>query len=162
MRSSFPVPRQNSLRVQITLLPIPLRLAREKIVGFVGWLLGGRQKVIVQRKVANESATAARQAHSSCQCSMRLMTNRGESSISEFVSMVQSTELRHGHHFCIQSSVLFPRTPARCLLRQPEMRSVVVVVADVFAHQTLQVPLVEHDHVVPRQNDIRAKLVCFQ
>ena len=36
----------------------------------------------------------------------------------------------------------------RCLLLYTKMRTFLVVVADVFGHQTLQMPLVENNHMV--------------
>src|ERR1039458_1553954 len=41
-----------------------------------------------------------------------------------------------------------PDSAARRFLAQPEMRPVLVIVADVFAEKAFQMPFVEHDHVV--------------
>jgi hypothetical protein len=39
-------------------------------------------------------------------------------------------------------------TARRCSLRQREMSSIFMVVADVFIHQLFQMPVIHHDHRV--------------
>lgn len=36
----------------------------------------------------------------------------------------------------------------RCFLAQPEMRSILVVVADIFVEKAFQMPFVEHNHMI--------------
>ena len=62
--------------------------------------------------------------------------------------MVQAAKPRHGDDFAICVGIRLCSTPRRCSLRQRKMRSVIVVIADVLTHQSLQVPFVEHNDVV--------------
>jgi len=62
--------------------------------------------------------------------------------------MVQAAKPRHGDDFAICVGIRLCSTPRRRSLRQRKMRSVIVVIADVLRHQSLQVLFVEHNDVV--------------
>jgi hypothetical protein len=62
--------------------------------------------------------------------------------------MMQATESRNGNYLRGCWSVLCRLPVTWSLLVQAKMGSVVMVVADIFGHETLQVALVKHDHMV--------------
>jgi len=62
--------------------------------------------------------------------------------------MMQATQSRHGNDFAIRPCIPFRLAPGRRLLPQPEVSTVLVIVVDVIAHETLQMALVEHDDMV--------------
>ena len=62
--------------------------------------------------------------------------------------MVQAAEPRHRYDPAIYARILARFTTGRRSLREREMRSIVVVVMDVLAHQSFQMPLIDDDHVV--------------
>ena len=72
--------------------------------------------------------------------------------------MVQAAESLHRYDLAACIGILFCFTTSRRSLPQCKVRSVVVIVADVLIHEALQMPFVEHDHVVSRQNSIG---LCF-
>jgi hypothetical protein len=62
--------------------------------------------------------------------------------------MMQAAKSGFGYYHTTRADV-YRRDPARRrLLLQREVRSVLVVVADILAHQSFQMSLVEHDHMV--------------
>ncbi|HVU48664.1 MAG TPA: hypothetical protein VHD85_21230 [Terracidiphilus sp.] len=67
---------------------------------------------------------------------------------SDVVSMMQAAEPRHGNDFCIQCCVLLGLAPTRSVFSQPEMRSIFVVIADVFVHQAFQMALIKNDDMI--------------
>jgi hypothetical protein len=62
--------------------------------------------------------------------------------------MVQTAKPWHRNHPATWARSSNGLTSCRGLLFQPEVRPVVVVVADVLDHQALEMPLVEHDEVI--------------
>ena len=73
---------------------------------------------------------------------------RSNSSGSQTVTVMQATKSWHGHDPATYIRVLLCFTTRRCSLCQREMRSVVVIVADVLVHQAFQMPFIENDHMV--------------
>src|ERR1035437_1837621 len=66
---------------------------------------------------------------------------------SQVIAMMQSTEPWYGDD--CTARVCFPRVAARrSLLIQPKVSAIFVIVADVLVHQTLQMPLVQDDHMI--------------
>ena len=64
------------------------------------------------------------------------------------VAMVESAEARQSHNLCSSVSVLRHRPPRRCRLAEAQVRTVVVVVGDVFAQEPTEMSFVEDDDVV--------------
>ena len=62
--------------------------------------------------------------------------------------MVQTAEPWHRNHPAIWARISNGLASSRCLFLQPEMRSVIMVVANVLVHETLEMPLVEDNHVI--------------
>ena len=62
--------------------------------------------------------------------------------------MMQAAETRHGNDFRTHGTFHRCIATRRSLLPQPEMRPVVVVVADVLGHEPFQMAFIEHDHMV--------------
>jgi hypothetical protein len=62
--------------------------------------------------------------------------------------MMQAAEPWHGYDSAICVGIRLFSTPRRSSLLQRKMRPVVVVVADVPAHQSSQMPFIEHDDMV--------------
>ena len=62
--------------------------------------------------------------------------------------MVQTAEPRHRNHPATWARNSNGLAPCRGLLLQPEVRPVLVVVTDVLAHQTLQMPFVYYDDMI--------------
>ena len=62
--------------------------------------------------------------------------------------MMEAAEPRKREHRATYFRVLRDLTASRSLLIQSEMRSVLVIVADVLVHQALEMRLVEHDHMI--------------
>src|ERR1017187_5123385 len=62
--------------------------------------------------------------------------------------MVQTAESRHRNHPATWARNSNGLAPCRGLLLQPEVRPVLVVVTDVLAHQTLQMPFVYYDDMI--------------
>ena len=62
--------------------------------------------------------------------------------------MMQPAEPRQGNDLCIHDGVLFGFSSSRSLFHQAEMRSVVMIVADVLAHQAFQMALVKDDDMI--------------
>jgi hypothetical protein len=62
--------------------------------------------------------------------------------------MMQASESWHGYDPATRIVLDLGSTTRRSSLLQCKMRSVVVVIADVFAHKAFQMPFVEHDYVV--------------
>ena len=66
----------------------------------------------------------------------------------EIVTMMQTAEPRHGDHFATSFGICGCSPPARRLLRKSKMGSVLMIVADVIGHETLQMALVEDDDMI--------------
>src|ERR1019366_1157505 len=64
------------------------------------------------------------------------------------VAVMQTTEPWHANHLGLHRSVLCSRSAHRRLLCQPEMCSVVVVVANIFGHEAFEMAFVENDDVI--------------
>ena len=62
--------------------------------------------------------------------------------------MVQTAEPRHRNHPATLARNSSGLASCRCLLLQAEMRSVIMVVADILGHQPFEMSLVEHDDMV--------------
>ena len=62
--------------------------------------------------------------------------------------MMQAIKPRYRYDSATGIGTLLCLTTVRSSLLQREVRPVIVVVADVLAHQSLQMPFVEHDHMV--------------
>jgi len=61
--------------------------------------------------------------------------------------MVQAANPRHGDD-CAASALLECRPIGGCLLVEPEVRTVLMVVAHIFIHQPIQMALVHHNHMI--------------
>ena len=64
------------------------------------------------------------------------------------VTMVQPAEARKGPNLASNFGSQRDRPTCWRVLREPQMRPVLMVVVHVFGHQSLQMPLVQYDHVV--------------
>jgi hypothetical protein len=64
------------------------------------------------------------------------------------VTMVQPAESREGLSPVSLCRTDRGRTPFRSVLRQSQMRSVLMVVANIFGHQPLEMAFIQHDHVI--------------
>ena len=64
------------------------------------------------------------------------------------VPMVQAANSRKGSNFASTSSGHGSRPTYWRVFCQPQVRPVLVVVADVFCHQPLQMPFIQNDYVV--------------
>src|ERR1700749_4947272 len=62
--------------------------------------------------------------------------------------MMQTAKPWHRYDLAICAAVLLWLASFRRSFRQPEMRSILVVVTDVFVHQAFQVAFIDNDHVV--------------
>jgi len=62
--------------------------------------------------------------------------------------MMQSAQSRHRDDFAIRNGIRFVFAPAGRLLRQREVRPVLVVIANEFGHEPFQVAFVEDDHMI--------------
>jgi hypothetical protein len=67
---------------------------------------------------------------------------------SNVVSMVKSTNSRHGDNLAVGICILCRHTACRSLFAQAKMSPVLVVKPDVLVHEASQVTLVQNDHVV--------------
>jgi hypothetical protein len=77
-----------------------------------------------------------------------LRIDRIGSSGRQIVSMMQTAEPQHRHNFSARIGVLRCLAAGGRFLRQPEMRSVVVVITDVVIHQAFEVPFIGNDDMV--------------
>ena len=66
----------------------------------------------------------------------------------EIVTVMQSTQSRHRDDLAIGASSIFRLAAGRRSLRQREMSSILVVIADVFSHEVFQMALVDDDRMV--------------
>ena len=66
----------------------------------------------------------------------------------EGITMMQATESGKRLNPASVSRVPRDRAPLGRVLGEPQMGSVLVVVADIFVHESLQMPFIEHDHMV--------------
>src|ERR1017187_8249644 len=64
------------------------------------------------------------------------------------VTMVQSSESRERFNLAASCSAAHDWPSYRSILRKPEMSAVLVIVAYIFGHEPLQVPLINDDNVV--------------
>ena len=62
--------------------------------------------------------------------------------------MMQTTKARHRDNVLRVRRLYCCRSVVGSLLRQPEMRAVVVVVVDVLVHEALKMALVENDNMI--------------
>ena len=100
-------------------------------------------------KRSAKNCTTSQQAHDSC-CLSSISLKAGPSKASgcQIVTMVQATEPWHGYNFTSRDWILRDFTASRSFFLQSKMRPVVVVVADVFTHQALEMAFVQDDHMV--------------
>jgi hypothetical protein len=82
----------------------------------------------------------------SSQC--RSEIGRRSGSGSQIVAMMQAAEPRHGYNSGACIVALLGLTTSRRSLRQRQMRSVVMVIADVIIHEPFQVAFIEDDHMI--------------
>ena len=61
----------------------------------------------------------------------------------QIVAMMQAAESRHRDDFGSDRRAFCPLSACRSLLLQPEMRSVIVVVTNVFGHEPFQMALIQ-------------------
>ena len=67
--------------------------------------------------------------------------------------MMQAAEPRHGNDLRAHA-LCWPRSATcRSLLVQPEMRTIIVVIANVLGHEPFQMAFIEHDHMVEADRD---------
>ncbi len=66
----------------------------------------------------------------------------------QVVTMMQTAKPRHRYDSATGFGTLLCLTTGWCSLLQREVRPVIVVVADVFAQESHQMPFVEYDHMV--------------
>src|ERR1035438_5272080 len=66
----------------------------------------------------------------------------------QIVTMMKTSEPWHRCNLATDTGILSCLTPAGRSLRQREMRSVFMVITNVFADQAFQMPFVENNHVV--------------
>lgn len=104
--------------------------------------------LVAGRKSSISHAAAGKRTHVYYELSIVLEMNSHRTSSSEVVSMMQAAERRHGNDIRIRRRALHGPSLSRRLLAQPEMRPILVVIADVFVHQPFQMVLVEHDDMV--------------
>jgi hypothetical protein len=64
------------------------------------------------------------------------------------VAVVQSTESRKRSNVACRGRASLRRSTHRRVFRKPQMRSVLVVAADVLSHEAFQMPLVQNDHMI--------------
>ena len=64
------------------------------------------------------------------------------------LAMMQAAKPGHPNDFAPGLGVTHRRATGRRFLRQREMSSIVVIIADVLIHQALQMALIENDHMV--------------
>ena len=62
--------------------------------------------------------------------------------------MMEAAESRDRHDAATRVGAPCGHSSERCLLRKTKMSPVVMVVADIFGHETLEMPLVEPNHVI--------------
>ena len=62
--------------------------------------------------------------------------------------MMETTEPREREHRATCAWVIHHHTASRSFLAEPKMRSVLVVIANVFVHQAFQMSLIHDDHVI--------------
>src|ERR1017187_106168 len=74
--------------------------------------------------------------------------DRRANSGSQIVAMMQTAEPGHGYDSGTCFEILLCATTGRSSLRQGQMCPIVVVVTDVFIHQTFQMPFIHDDYVV--------------
>lgn len=111
------------------------------------WWRRNRDGDTKAESAAHTSATSANV--SAADFAMTLATRSNNGSSREVIAMMQATQSRHGHNFCVGwSCQRCCISTSRRLLAQPEMSAVLVVIADVLAHQVFQMALVEDDHMV--------------
>ena len=61
---------------------------------------------------------------------------------------MQAAKSWHGYDSATYIRVLLWFTTRRCTLCKRKMRAVLVIITDVLAHQPLQMPLVQYDHMI--------------
>ena len=93
--------------------------------------------------------TIAQRAHFSHGSSLASRENvRYRNSGSPVVAMMQAAEPGHYDDFASSLRVTHCYTTGRCFLRQREMSSIVVIIADVITHKALQMAFIQDDHMV--------------
>ena len=68
--------------------------------------------------------------------------------LSPLVSMVQSTDSRQCDYFRRRRRSVRDRSQARCVLVQPQVATVLMIVADVSSHETDEMTCAENHHVL--------------
>src|SRR5215472_17759771 len=66
----------------------------------------------------------------------------------EVVTMVQSAEAGPGMNPVADYRTTLDRAPRWGVFRQPQMRPILVVIADILSHEPLQMPFIEDNHVI--------------
>jgi len=67
---------------------------------------------------------------------------------SQIISIMQPADSGHGNDLSVRCRILFSLSLSRGFLAQPEMRPVLVVVADVLGHQSFQMALIQDDDMI--------------
>ena len=62
--------------------------------------------------------------------------------------MMEAAEPRHGYDLRAHGWIHRSFPDSRSLFPQSEMRSVVLVIANVFGHELFQVAFIEHDYMI--------------
>lgn len=72
--------------------------------------------------------------------------------------MVQSAESWKGLNLASDGRTDRNRPTRWCVLREPQMRAVFVVVAHILGHQALQMPLIQDDYAVQQVSSVGLSL----
>jgi hypothetical protein len=93
------------------------------------------------KKASLERMKSSSEGRYACLCPSRYQNG-------QIVALVQSAEPRHRYDSAISAGISPRLTTSGCFLRQPEVRSVIVVVVDVLNQEALEMPFVQGNHVV--------------
>ena len=66
----------------------------------------------------------------------------------QIVAMMQPAESWHRYNPSTYTGLLLSFTTGKRYLRQREMSSILMIVPNVLVHQTVQMTLIEHDHMI--------------
>jgi hypothetical protein len=80
--------------------------------------------------------------------SIALRMDQSARSGGQFVAMMKAAESWHRCDLSTGAWIPFSTATGRRSLRQREMRSVFVIVANVLTHQAFQMPLIQHNYMV--------------
>ena len=106
--------------------------------------MGSKRREIVARRTTN--GQRAHHSRSSSSTSRRNLCDCDSGD--QIVAVMQTTEPRHGYNLATCAMIRFCFATDWRSFRQTEVRAILVIVADVVAHQTFQMTFIEDDHVV--------------